>query len=169
MQVKFLIIIGICIVIAVIASVAIVSPSINDFDDFVYQLKEPFDGAESEEIGVSLPSDHPIVAYNGKQCSPLELLNKTCFTAAFTSCANAKISKTITTIEGDPITTFALINSTNPDMCKIDVYRNTLQDRYGKQTVDHYSCSLIIDSGDSLEIGKCLPLEHDQPQRFVFE
>ena len=50
MKTRLLIIIGIIIVIAVIVGMSVVSPSINNFDDFIYQLKEPFDGAEPGEI-----------------------------------------------------------------------------------------------------------------------
>lgn len=50
MKTILMIIIGIIVVIAVIGGMSVVSPSINNFDDFVYQLKEPFDGAEPEEI-----------------------------------------------------------------------------------------------------------------------
>lgn len=52
MKIGLLIIIGIIVVIAVIVGMSVVSPSINNFDDFIYQLKEPFDGAEPEEIVV---------------------------------------------------------------------------------------------------------------------
>ena len=156
-------------IVAVIVGVSIASPSINSFDDFVYQIKEPFDGAEPEPIGISIPSQHPIVTYTGTNCSPLEILNKTCFTDALAKCTDARISKTITTIEGDTIITFALVNSTDPSMCKVDVYRNTLHDRYGEQTIHHHTCSLVIDVGESLQITKCVPLEHGQGQVFEFE
>ena len=155
--------------VAVIVGVSIASQSINNFDDFVYQIKEPFDGAEPEPIGISIPSQHPIVTYTGTNCSPMEILNKTCFTDALTKCTDARISKTIITIEGDPITTFALINSTNPSMCNIDMYHNTLHDRYGEQTIHHHTCSLAIGVGESLQITKCIPLEHGQEQVFEFE
>jgi len=59
MKTRILIISGIIIVIAVVVGVSVVSPSINDFDDFVYQLKEPFDGAEHEEI-VAPKSEHVV-------------------------------------------------------------------------------------------------------------
>ena len=108
------------IIIAIViisTSLTVASPSINNFDDFLYQLREPFDGPEPEPVGFSIPSGHQIISYNGTNCSPSEILNATCFIDAFTKCTNAKISKTIFTIEGDPITTFALMNSTS-EMCK---------------------------------------------------
>lgn len=117
----------------------------------------------------SIPTEHPINTYKGKDCRPSESLNKTCFTDAFTNCKNAKIAQTRTTIEGDPITTFAFVNNTNPSKCKIDIYHDTTQDRYSNQIIYHYRCSLIIDSGKPLQIAKCVPLEHGESQRFEFE
>lgn len=106
--------------------------------------------------------------YNGKDCSPLEILNRECFVNAFTKCTDARISKTEHTIEGDLIIISAFVNSTNPDECKVDVYRDMTQDRYSNQSVYHYSCSLIIDDGEILQIGECIPLEHGRSERFVF-
>ncbi len=51
MKTRLLIIIGTVVVIASIVGVSVASPSINNFDDFVYQLKEPFDNAGVEQIG----------------------------------------------------------------------------------------------------------------------
>ena len=50
MKSRLYIIIGIIAVMVFIVGMSIASPSINNFDDFVYQLKEPFDGPEREEI-----------------------------------------------------------------------------------------------------------------------
>lgn len=56
MKTRLIIIIGIVSVLTFIVSISVVSPSINNFDDFIYQLKEPFDGAEQEEIVEPEPS-----------------------------------------------------------------------------------------------------------------
>ena len=123
---------------------------------------------ETQETS-TVPEGHPIIAYNGTNCNPLETLNKTCFTDAFTNCIDARISKTETSIEGDPIITHAFVNSTNQDMCKIDVYRDRTKDRYGDQRIDHYVCSMIIESDGLIHVASCVPLEHGQDQRFEFE
>ena len=59
MKTRLLIIIGIFGVLAFIVGISIASPSINNFDDFIYQLKEPFDGAEQEEIVEPVSQSEP--------------------------------------------------------------------------------------------------------------
>jgi len=79
-------IIGIFVVgiVTIIVGLSVASPSINNLDDLLYQLEEPFDGPEPEQVVISLPSDHPIITYNGTNCSPAEILNNTCFVDSFT-------------------------------------------------------------------------------------
>lgn len=60
MKTKFLIIVGIVSVMSIVVGLSIASPSINNFDDFVYQLKEPFDGAEPEQI--AQPESEPRIS-----------------------------------------------------------------------------------------------------------
>ena len=52
MKSRLLIVFAVLIIgmMAFIVGVSVASPSINNFDDFVYQLKEPFDGAEPKQI-----------------------------------------------------------------------------------------------------------------------
>ena len=47
---RLLVIIGMVSVMSIVVGLSIASPSINNFDDFVYQLNEPFDGAQQEQI-----------------------------------------------------------------------------------------------------------------------
>lgn len=137
----------------------------KNFDECVEFLADQrTDPTDTRPISLS----HPLTDYAGTECSSLNMLDKACFIEAFTACTKAMVSYTITTIEGDPITTFAYVNSTNPDMCKIDVYHDTTHDRYSNQTIDYHSCSLLIESGDSLQVTKCIPLEHEQEQIFEF-
>ena len=77
MKTRLLIIIGIVGVLTAIVGVSVASPSINNFDDFVYQLNEPFDGAEPEPI--AQPESEPrisgkmvqeICSITGGECSP---------------------------------------------------------------------------------------------------
>lgn len=60
MKTRFLIIIGIVSVMSIVVGLSIASPSINNFDDFVYQLNEPFDGAELEQI--AQPESEPSIS-----------------------------------------------------------------------------------------------------------
>ena len=78
MKTRFLIIFGIVSVMSiVVVGLSIASPSINNFDDFVYQLNEPFDGAEPEPI--AQPESEPrisgkmaqeICSITGGECPP---------------------------------------------------------------------------------------------------
>lgn len=87
MKTRLLIISGIIVVITVIVGMSVVSPSINNFDDFVYQLKEPSDRTESEKIefmgmcayvGAKLLSDHDLQEIqNSPHQTPIKFLNFT--------------------------------------------------------------------------------------------
>ena len=78
MKTSHIIIIGIVSVMSIVVGLSIASPSINNFDDFVYQLKEPFDGAEPEQI--AQPESEPrisgkmaqeICSITGGECPPI--------------------------------------------------------------------------------------------------
>lgn len=56
LKTMLLAVIGIAGVMSIVAGLSIASPSINNFDDFVYQLNEPFDGAEQ----VAEPEPDPV-------------------------------------------------------------------------------------------------------------
>ncbi|MCV0366350.1 MAG: hypothetical protein K5798_03665 [Nitrosopumilus sp.] len=73
MKTKFLIIIGVVIAMSVVVGLSIASPSINSFEDFVYQLNEPFDGAEQEQIAeprITGKIAQEICSITGGECPP---------------------------------------------------------------------------------------------------
>lgn len=67
MKTRVLIILGMVGAITSLIGVFAASPSVNNFDDFIYQLKEPFDGAEPEQIAEPEPEPGPIPDFESLQ------------------------------------------------------------------------------------------------------
>lgn len=90
-------------------------------------------------------------SFSGINCSVLGIANLDCFFDAYNSCSLAIIEQIHTTVEGDPVSIMARINSD----CNVDVMYDSTMDRYSNQEIKEYVCHSVTLKENSLEFKMC--------------
>ena len=67
--------------------------------------------------------------------------NAQCFVNSYQNCTTAKISKTIITVEGDPVHHYVNIVKEDTNSCYVEYFVDQTQDKFGSGKIEHYICN----------------------------